>query len=159
MATSASSPRPESWKYAPELGPQSRDAAQQAAQMIRGVMMPAAEALSMGGFVVPSPEALEHAAGVFKGVQAMAGGDNLRHPVLPAERVAVICALASAVQGFEQEMDLDAFGAWWNWRETNEVVRDAAAVLALVNAARGEDVLRWLIEDLQRYDREQGEAR
>lgn len=150
--------RPGLWSYAPDLGPRCRATAERAIQLVVGLTQQAS-ALAQEGFAVPAPEALEHAARIFESVQKMPGGENLRHSVEPDERVAIACALASAVEGFEREFDLDAFGAWWDFSETDLTVRQARAVLALVNAGLSTDVLRWTTEDLARHDREEGESR
>jgi hypothetical protein len=156
---SSKAPRPETWPYAPDLGPRCAKAASEAAALIRGPMRSLAIHLSGEGFLVPAPEALEHAAQIFDSVHRLPGGQSLRHCILPIERVSIACALASAVDSFEQEFDLDLFGGWQDWKERNATIAQARTVLSLMNAARREDVLAWTNEDLARHDREQGETR
>ncbi len=153
------SARPPGYPYAPDLGPRSAQAAREAAQLLRGPLSAQAKELTAQGFHVLPPESLGYAATIFDNVQKMRGGLDLRQDVRPMERISIACALASAVEGFERECDLDAFGMWWTFSQTHPTIQQARTVLWLLNAGRRDEVAAWAEEDLARYKREQGENR
>ncbi len=65
------------------------------------------------GFLVPAPGVLTHAAGVFAGVLELRG-DAQSYQQLDSEdqRIDLICALASALDGAEHNIDLSWSNHW-----------------------------------------------
>lgn len=150
----------ESWsEQCADLPAECRRCAKEAVGLLRQVITPRAQALAREGFIVPSPESIQYAAEVFDAVAARPGGEHWLQRPDPQASVDVICALANAVDGLEREWDMDAFDAWWTWRDANKTVRQAMGVRTMVNGGAMVRVVKLLVDDIARAEREYGANR
>lgn len=96
------------------LAQQSHAQAQVVSELLRQTITSEALGLSAQGFVVPSAQALDNAAKVFDSIHAMPG-ENAAMGALahtPQQRLDLICAFATSLQGLEDALDLSWSNAW-----------------------------------------------
>lgn len=142
-----------------DLPAECRCCATKTASLLREIIAPRADALSREGFIVPAADAICHAAEVFDAVAARPGGEPWLQRPKPRQSVDVICALASAVDGLERDWDMDAFDAWWAWRNASKTLRHALDLRAMVNARGVEPATERLVADIARAELEYGANR
>lgn len=118
------------------------------AEILSGPVSDQAARLIDEGFVVPAPEALAHAACVFRSI---AGWPGLTPAIQTQEgdekaRLDVVCALGCAVRNAQEQMDLDWASLWVQRIETSVVIRDCMDVFARVNGGQRQ----WLEAQMRR---------
>lgn len=118
-------------------------------ELLRKSITREALALSAQGFVVPSAESLDNAAKVFDSVQAMPGENAAMGAMAhtPKQRLDLICALATSLQGLENALDLSWSSIWSIAHQFEGPVSDLLAieVLAQWNAGKGRELLEEMI--------------
>lgn len=106
------------------------------ADILSGPVSNQASSLIDEGFVVPAPEALAHAASVFRSIAEWPG----LKPAIQAldgdesARLDVVCALGSAVRNARDQLDLDWASLWVQRIDTSAVIRDCVEIFARVNS-------------------------
>jgi 4-hydroxyphenylpyruvate dioxygenase-like putative hemolysin len=132
------------------------------ATLLRGEATREVIQLAGEGFVVPSPQALSHAAAIFEQIARLPGGVHwLQRPRL-SDCVQVMVSFCGAIDGFEREMDVDAISAWWHWRDQREaraLITQTQHLTAMVNAGELSRVLALYEADLSRAEAQYGANR
>lgn len=110
---------------------------------LRGDVSAEATRLIGEGFIVPAPAALAEAAGVFEAIEAMQGSrPAIKREDSPSQRIDLICALASALDGATREIGLGWSNAWLRaLGERRAVIRAAGEVLSAWNAGRQSELI------------------
>ena len=106
------------------------------ADLLAGPVSHQAASLIDEGFVVPAPEALAHACGVFRSIAEWPG---LTPAIQASEgdekaRLDVVCALGCAVRNARDQLDLEWASLWVQRIETAVVVRNSLEVFARANS-------------------------
>ncbi|MFG6489616.1 hypothetical protein ACG04R_23270 [Roseateles sp. BYS78W] len=110
------------------------------ADLLAGPVSVQASALIDEGYVVPAPEALAHAAMVFRSIAewrdlipAIQSSDGAETP-----RVNVISALGSAVRNVPDQLDLGWASLWTQHVETSAIVRASLRIFERLNSGERE---------------------
>ena len=146
------------------LAQKANSCAKQVSSILRQAITDEASSLSAEGFVVPSKESLRNAAKVFDALYAMRGGGYaIGDDADTAEqRLDMVCAFATSLQGLEDEFDLSWSNTWAITTATKEPTgvefsdalgkREAMQVLVRWNAGQREALLSEMRIACQRYE-------
>lgn len=141
------------------LAQQSHAEAGKMAQLLESTLALESLALSAEGFVVPSPEALANAAKVFAAVQAMPGENAAlgAQAHTPEQRLDLICALATSLQGLQDALELSWSSAWSVAGKTygSPVRLQALQVLAEWNAGHAARLLQEMAAAVQMHEQDE----
>ena len=109
------------------------------------------------GFLVPAPQALAHAAGVFGAIGEMPGGGAALSEETSAQRLDLICAYASALQGMEREVDLQWSSHWSMYLESPIKAENDDAIAGLMewNAGRQSELLEQMRASVKEHRAEE----
>lgn len=141
------------------LARQSHAQAKLIADLLLNPITAEATALSAQGFVVPSPETLANAAKVFVSVHAMPGENAAMggDAHTPQQRLDLVCALATSLQGLDDAIDLTWSSAWAAAGRISETPPrlQALQVLGEWNAGNGQRLLAEMTAAFKAHEQDE----
>lgn len=121
-------------------------------ELLSGQCTDDARAMLLQGFVIPAPETLAHATQIFDAVAAKPGGGWPLGSDTAVQRLDLICAFAGALDGMQQEIELDWSAAWSRYMaqaNVQRVVREASDVLQRWNRGERQSLLVQVEADMK----------
>ena len=130
----------------------------QISELMLGPISDEAKRFIAQGFVIPAPEALAHAANVFGEVAKMPGSHRAWSDDSNEERLDLICAFASDLQGLKREFDLDWSEQWRLFEEgkASDTLHNARLILGSWNAGKRMQLLEHMAANVVRHRAREG---